>query len=154
MFNINSLHYNLKEHSLEFYISGCRGGEHGHCKGCHNPDLWDETNGIPFTRFYPQVEDLLRDTGELIKSFRVYGGEPLEKDEKDLIAFISWLKLKQLPVWLFTRFSLKDVPDSIKELVDYLKCGPYIEEERSFHEEHGVMLATLNQHIYKKGEDY
>lgn len=40
-------------------------------------------------------------------------------------------------------------------LFDYIKCGRYQEDLRSAnHIEYGVVLASVNQHIYKKGVDY
>lgn len=38
---------------------------------------------------------------------------------------------------------------------DYIKCGRYEEELKTAnHIEYGVVLASTNQHIYKKGVDY
>lgn len=38
---------------------------------------------------------------------------------------------------------------------DYIKCGRFIKEQKTInHIEYGVALASLNQHIYKKGIDY
>lgn len=38
---------------------------------------------------------------------------------------------------------------------DYIKCGQYAEDLKTVnHIEYGVVLASSNQHIYKKGMDY
>ena len=40
-------------------------------------------------------------------------------------------------------------------MFDYIKCGQYIERLSTInHIEYGVVLASSNQHIYKKGVDY
>lgn len=42
-----------------------------------------------------------------------------------------------------------------KDYFDYIKVGRYDARLKSAnHLEYGVCLATLNQHIYKKGVDY
>lgn len=41
------------------------------------------------------------------------------------------------------------------EVFDYIKCGRYVEGLKSTnHIEYGVVLASSNQHILKKGVDY
>jgi len=43
----------------------------------------------------------------------------------------------------------------LSNLFDYIKCGRYEEELKTAnHIEYGVVLASTNQHIYKKGVDY
>ena len=43
----------------------------------------------------------------------------------------------------------------LSDLFDYIKCGRYKEELKTAnHIEYGVVLASANQHIYKKGVDY
>ncbi len=43
----------------------------------------------------------------------------------------------------------------LSNLFDYIKCGRYEEELKTAnHIEYGVVLASSNQHIYKKGVDY
>lgn len=50
--------------------------------------------------------------------------------------------------------------DVVKKLIkskafDYIKCGRFIESLKTAnHIEYGVVLASSNQHIYKKGVDY
>lgn len=44
---------------------------------------------------------------------------------------------------------------TLSDLFDYIKCGKYKEELKTAnHIEYGVVLASANQHIYKKGVDY
>jgi pyruvate-formate lyase-activating enzyme len=43
----------------------------------------------------------------------------------------------------------------LSNLFDYIKCGRYEEELKTAnHIEYGVVLASANQHIYKRGADY
>lgn len=154
MFNIASTKYNLAERSLEIYVSGCKGQNGVHCKDCHNPVLWDENHGKPWVEYKDYIRKTVEDSGNLIKSIRIYGGEPLEKDEQDIVDLLVFLKEQEKELWLFTRFLLPEVPSRVLRLLDYVKCGPYLPEMKRFHEEYGVVLATYNQHIYKRGEDY
>lgn len=46
---------------------------------------------------------------------------------------------------------VKDVP----ALFDYIKCGTYQKDKSTVnHTEYGVVLASSNQHIYKRGVNY
>ena len=62
----------------------------------------------------------------------------------------------QTMVYTGNEFDSPAVGQMIKaNCFDYIKCGRYLEESRTAnHIEHGVILASSNQHIYKKGWDY
>lgn len=150
MLNIAATRFCLKEHSLEIYISGCSAP----CKGCHNPQLWDETIGTPWEDKKEEMEEVLNNSGPLVTSIRIYGGEPLERPLKELVSLLMYLKTLGKEVWLFTRMEFSNVPKEILDCLDYIKCGPYDESQKENVTFYGVTLATKNQKIFKKGVDW
>lgn len=77
----------------------------------------------------------------------------MEQDHEHFMLFMTALKEYGKEMWLFTRFSLAEVPDDVKELFDYIKCGPYLEEYTvDNYYSHGVKLATSNQKVYSKAD--
>jgi len=127
MFNLAATRYSLGEHALEIYVSGCKGENGVHCKNCHNPQIWDEQFGRPWETYKKSITESVEKAGALVQSIRIYGGEPLEKPEDDLIRFLGFLRGFQLPLWLFTRFTLENVPKQILAYLEYIKCGAYDE---------------------------
>jgi len=148
---IAATQYSLANKSFEIYISGCR--EHP-CKGCHNPELHNENIGIELNKDeLNKIKDKINDFTNLINNIFILGGEPLEKPIKEVEWLLGELKKTKKEIWLFTRFEFEQVPKEIKELVDYLKCGKYIEELKTDDNiQYGVKLATKNQRIYKLKE--
>ena len=93
----------------------------------------------------------------IIKNIMIFGGEPLDNDHEDLKAMLSDIKtnLPNVPLWLFTRYDINDVPDFVKEYCDYIKCGRYFPEQKTEDNiQYNIKLATSNQKIYKKGKEY
>ncbi len=154
MFNLAAVRYTLKDRSLDIYVSGCKGENGVHCHNCHNPQIWDENFGRPWDTFKQSILESISKSGSMVKSIRIYGGEPLEKSETDLEVFLDFLTGFNLPIWLFTRFELENVPKRILMRLDYIKCGPYDETQKGEVTYYGVTLQTLNQKVYKKGVDY
>ncbi len=151
--NIAATQYNLNDKSFEIYISGCI--KHP-CKGCHNPELWDENFGEKFTEEkIEQIKNKIKNFDLLINKICIYGGEPLEKPLNEILWLLKELKITKKEVWLFTRFEFEEVPNEIKRICDYIKCGKYdktLKTENNI--QYGVQLSTSNQKIYKKGIDY
>jgi len=137
---------------LDVYVSGCLGEGGVHCINCHNPQIWDPNFGRPWITFVESISSTIKRSGGMIQSIRIYGGEPLEKPEEDLIGFLDFLAGFNKPLWLFTRFSLEKVPESILERLEYIKCGPYDETQKGEVTYYGVTLPTLNQKIYHRDE--
>jgi anaerobic ribonucleoside-triphosphate reductase activating protein len=150
--NIAATQYTLETKSFEIYVSGCK----GNCKGCHNPELRDFNIGNPLTQnTITHIIDKIHEFDSLIDHIWILGGEPLDQDSMTLQELLGELQITNKPIWLFTRFELDDVPDIIKQHCDYIKCGSYIGElQTSDNWQHGIQLATSNQNIYMKGQDY
>lgn len=156
--NILGTQFSISTHSFEIYVAGCNGQPH--CKGCHNPESWDYTKGEIYDNDYfnKAIRSKVFLFQHLIQNIMIFGGEPLDRDiyEKDgLFSLLQQCQTLHKPIWLFTRYDIDEVPDDIKAICDYIKCGKYIPELRSDHHvQYGIKLATSNQKIFKKGLDY
>lgn len=139
--------YSLNTKSFEIYVSGCKGS----CRGCHNPELKDYDIGQPLTKELLQnIVAKIKDFDILIDNIWILGGEPLDQNLDELEWLLKELSKAGKPIWLFTRFSITEVPDNIKQYCDYIKCDPYIEELKTDDNiQYGIKLATSNQKIYK-----
>lgn len=145
--------YSINYQAFEIYLSGCNGKPH--CKNCHNPELWDFEYGDEYDiDMKERILKKISDFSELVENIWILGGEPLDNDIDCVIKLLTDINLTRKKVWLFTRNELKDIPQSIKQLVDYIKTGRYLPDEKSGHVEYGVTLASKNQHIYKRGKDF
>lgn len=73
----------------------------------------------------------------------------------ECIALATEAKKYGLQTMLYTGHDLLDDIVTIAQMpqcFDYIKCGRYLEELKTAnHIEYGVVLASTNQHIYKKG---
>jgi len=153
---IASYEYNIRDRSLEIYVSGCKSP---HCEGCHNPELWDFNVGKDFNMFYEEFYTLLDTFDGYIDRVVIMGGEPLDQslfELNQLIAFwSSMIEPYRKEIWVYTKYSLEEVPNTLKETVDYIKCGRFdINNLSEGNIQYGLKLASSNQNIYKKGEDY
>ena len=87
---------------------------------------------------------------DMIKSIWVLGGEPLLQDKEELLGMLRYLQLFKLPIYLFTRFEIEDVPEDVKVFCSFVKCGMYDERLRVVENKHfGINLMTSNQYIVK-----
>lgn len=77
---------------------------------------------------------------------------------EECIALAREAKLQKLQTMLYTGNDFKGRIIGtivVSQVFDYIKCGKYIDELKTTnHIEYGVVLASSNQHIYKKGVDY
>lgn len=155
--NILATQYTLSTKSLEIYIAGCNGNPH--CINCHNSKSWNYNIGETFSDNYFKNNILSKiKRFDLIDNIMIFGGEPLDRDiweDYGLVCMFVYLADLNLPIWLFTRYELEEIPDIIKSYCDYIKCGKYIEELTTDDNiQYGIKLATSNQKIYKKAIDY
>lgn len=112
-----------------FWVTGCS----HHCKGCHNPETWDENYGKPVTKdTYKELALALEP--DYISGVTWSGGDPLycgnRKELENLIMFVH--DNFQKTQWLYTGFLWEDIKDlEIIKYIDVLIDGPYIEEQRN-----------------------
>lgn len=142
--NIVSFQFTLLQRSLEIYLSGC----YAVCEGCHNEELRDFDLGTPYKEKLNEIDEKIK-TG-LVKKIWVLGGEPLDQDLDELEDLLIYLKRYNLPIWLFTRQEINDVPERIKKYCSYIKTGYYKKDDESYVDpETGITLASRNQKIIK-----
>jgi anaerobic ribonucleoside-triphosphate reductase activating protein len=146
--NIVATDFSLKRRSLDIYVSGCKGP---HCEGCHNPELWSFNQGELYTpNFFYKLSTKVQNFRTIIHNIMIFGGEPLDQKKEHLITMLSDLKILDLPVWLFTRYELQDIPDDIIGLCDYIKTGEYSTHKKCKNNIcFGIELATANQKIHR-----
>lgn len=145
---IASTQYSLNEKALEIYLSGCDGS----CIGCHNPELKDYNIGTDFEEMLDKIFGKIIESDGLIDKIWILGGEPLLQNIQEFEELVAYLKQFKKELWLFTRFDF----DKVKEITiswkyfDYIKCGEYIESERTDDNiQYGIKLSTKNQYIIK-----
>lgn len=147
--------FTLSMESFDIYIAGCKAP---HCKGCHNPEGWDFNQGEVYDGTYVQkLFEKMNDFYSLIKNIMIFGGEPLDSSIDELVDMLAFINAATdcKPIWLFTRYYLDDVPEKIKLICSYIKCGKYVESKKiDGYKQYGITLATSNQKIYKRGVDY
>lgn len=155
--NILATQYTLATKSFEIYVAGCNGSPH--CKGCHNAESWDFNNGEPYNEeLLNKMLLKIEEFDSLIDNIWILGGEPLDNNIREVCKMVVDFAFRNKKIWLFTRYSLEEVKNKLKEsitLFDYIKCGRY-EEDLIANDniQCGIKLATSNQKIYKEGVDY
>jgi anaerobic ribonucleoside-triphosphate reductase activating protein len=112
------------------FVSGC---EH-HCKGCHNPETWNPTNGYEFTKQLQEQFVNECKNNFLLKGITISGGDPLYIYKHEVLEFLKWFKQEtnnKLSVWLYTGYTM--TIETLKELyniVDVVVDGEFELEKR------------------------
>ena len=112
------------------FVSGC---DH-HCKGCQNPQTWDQNSGQEFTK--KKKKKILQMLSEdYISGITLSGGDPLYSANIDCIYdLIKSIRNKYgitKDIWLYTGYKFEDILPFFKELlknIDVLVDGEFIEE--------------------------
>jgi anaerobic ribonucleoside-triphosphate reductase activating protein len=132
---------------LDIYFSGCN---QPHCKDCQNPELWKFVNKNNYIKKFKDIEEKVKNFNTLIENIMLFGGEPLDQNHDEFLDFLNKLKTLNKKIWLFTRYSIDEVPKDIKLLCNYIKCGRYLPELKTDNNiMYGITLATSNQTIHK-----
>lgn len=147
---IAHIDYSIATKSLDIYTIGCN----GKCEGCYNNELKDwSLKGMSKEFVLKQLSVLNSKFDKMIDKIIVVGGDPVDAwfQTKGLDELL--VKIKQTikkPIYLFTRHSLSNIPDELKNIVDYIKTGAYIPAlSTNNNVQFGIRLATSNQKIYK-----
>ena len=108
------------------YCAGCQ----NHCRGCHNPQSWDENGGEPTS-----VEVLFKNIVDADMNVTFTGGDPMLHPE-------GFIELAQMikdntnkNIWCYTGYKFEDLIQhptrrKLVELCDVIVDGRYIEAER------------------------
>lgn len=134
------------------WLSGCN----HHCKGCQNPQTWDEDSGIPFDE--DAKNELCRELErDYISGITFTGGDPLfEKNLDEVLMLINMIRkyndsidrnpeLKPKTIWMYTGYTWEELFNegvytssshsglkrrNIIKGCDVVVDGPYIESLR------------------------
>ena len=124
------------------------------CKNCFNQSL---KNNVTLENCSENIINEIK-SNPFNKGIIFGGLEWTLNQSYELIDLAYCAKQNCLQTMQYTGRNFND--DKIKallktELFDYIKCGRYEEENKRInHIEYGVVLASGNQHIYKKEIDY
>lgn len=125
---------------VSLFVSGCS----HHCKGCFNPETWDENYGSVYT--VATEETILNYLEpEYISGLTLLGGEPMEAEhQKALVPLLREVKHRypSKTIWLYTGYRFDDeimksmYPGNsntreILALTDILIDGRFIEEKKN-----------------------
>lgn len=150
--HIVATQYSMSTQSLDIYFSGCNPP---HCSGCHNAELHEFGALNNYKDKLPDIIEKIKEFSLIIKNIFILGGEPLDQNLDQLFLFIKELKKCDKNIWLFTKYSLIQVPETIKELCDYIKSGRFeIDNISDDNIQFGIKIASNNQKVFKKGNDY
>lgn len=150
--NVFDLEYNLNNKAVEIYVAGCTRG----CKGCHNPETWPFNAGKPMDKECLQEMHKTIDC-DLVENVWILGGEPLQQEVHSLLTLLKSIRYShpEKKIWLFTSYELSEVPPELLIHCDYIKTGRFLcdlpNEDGEL--QHGIHLASSNQHVYKKDKD-
>lgn len=153
--NIAHIEYSIQTKSLDIFTLGC--DAFPRCEGCFNPELWDwNLQGISVQDTLKKVFELNSKFGSLVDRIIIVGGDPVDgylHHPKDMTILLQELDKLGKPIYLFTRHELDEIPNELKNVVQYIKTGAYIPELTCDDNiQYGIKLATSNQKIYKMGE--
>lgn len=122
------------------------------CKGCHNQQLWPfEGQDINPLYLINQIRQTVKINNGMYDYIAILGGEPLDQDIDSLWLFLADLQELNLPIILWTGYSLKSVPKSLLNYgkIDYIITGAYIERKRN----PNYFSGSSNQRIYRVERD-
>lgn len=123
------------------YFQGCS----KHCEGCHNPELQDKNGGFEVD---PNKLRRILETrySSWVDNIALQGGEPLEQPDL-LVEIANWGRKKDKKIWLFTGIEFEEIDETTKNLVDVIKCGPYIKAQRDLKL---VFMGSRNQRLFRR----
>lgn len=112
---------------VSLWVTGCP----IHCKGCHNKDIWDPQEGMPFTKDTMEYLLNLFRHEKIDKNLSILGGEPLARYNVDVVTNICKMFKNEFPnktIWLWTGYDYDEIKGlEVMQYVDKLIDGRYIE---------------------------
>lgn len=123
------------------FLQGCR----KNCKGCHNKGIREHGKGTMVN-----IEELIGFINKNCcnRKLTISGGEPLEQIEA-LEILLRKLRGNNYDICLYTGWELKDVPDKILGLVNYVKTGGFVSELKDSNIQY---VGSANQKMFRVKE--
>lgn len=133
------------------YMQGCT----HKCKGCHNPETWDDAGGVEMD--VVEVAEIASSGGT--GRVTISGGDPFHQPEA-LLELVKELRKQGVSdIWVYTGYYLTDPEvqenEILQQVLKYVDCvvdGPFIElqvspEERwkGSHNQHVIQLGSLGK---------
>lgn len=134
--------------ALSFFTQGCP----HHCPNCFNPETWDFDRGQEFTD--NALNSIIKglNINGVQRHLAILGGEPLALQNLRVTTIVIETVKRESPqtkIYLWTGYKYEDLKPEIKkylrERVDYLIDGRYIESERDITLK---MRGSRNQRIW------
>lgn len=124
------------------FTQGCR----HKCRGCHNPETWDENGGIEMPIL--AILDEIKKNCLFTKAVTISGGDPFYQADK-LLALVVALKEANYHICVYTGFLFEELVANplyraVLPYIDLLIDGPYRENERTLNLK---FRGSANQHI-------
>lgn len=90
------------------WVAGCS----HHCKGCHNPQTWDASGGIPFDdAAFDELFSYL--DNDWISGLTLSGGDPLnENNLEEVLNIVKFFREKYKNtknIWIYSGYTLKQI---------------------------------------------
>lgn len=125
-----------------------------HCKGCHNPTLWDYGAGqdIPINQVIKELKEKIN-KNEVLRNFSVLGGEPLDPGNiKDVLEVLKEIRASfpSIKIYLWTGYTIEELEEreDFKELLNYINTlieGRFVEELR----QQLPLRGSSNQRVFE-----
>lgn len=135
---------------IGIWLQGC----HHHCKGCINPELWEqkEKNNIDIKQIVKGVSLICCENK--VDGFTITGGDPFFQSEQ-LYPLLEELKKFEKEILVYTGYTIQEIRNmkngkEILELIDVLIDGRY-EEEKNI--PNLVLRGSENQNIYYRNSE-
>lgn len=110
------------------WVTGC---EH-RCKGCFNPETWDNKNGDKWTALQGS-EILTTLVQDWCSGITFTGGDPLHPcNRKEVLDLCDYIKNTfHKSVWVYTGYKYEELDTSQLKNIDVLVDGEFIQEQLS-----------------------
>ena len=125
---------------IGIWFAGC----HHHCKGCSNPELWDQPE-----KYHTSVDTVMALVNSIaeqhqVDGFTLTGGDPMEQAD-ELPLLLEKLSTISSDILMYTGYLYNEISDKdVLKFISVLIDGPY-QEDRN----HGQkLIGSDNQTIY------
>lgn len=142
--------------AVSFWCQGCP----FHCKGCQNPQTWDEGGGYDLPNDYIEKVISLIKEDDIVRNLSIIGGEPFYKKNKNIILpLIEQVKIAspETKIYIWTGYTFQELlngdadeeenlTEKILSKIDYLIDGRFEENLKC---KDIPLRGSSNQDLYR-----